>query len=92
LKGEVGQNVLDIALDNDLHIQHNCGGVCGCSTCHVYIEKGMETLPDISDAEEDRIDLAENPKINSRLSCQCVLGERTTDLVVKVPPQNFLGH
>ncbi len=38
-----GDSILDAALDNDLHLNHNCGAVCACSTCHVYIDKGMKT-------------------------------------------------
>ena len=45
---EPGYTVLEAALLNDIKLNHNCGGVCACSTCHVYIEKGMETLPETS--------------------------------------------
>ena len=86
-----GESVLDVALNNGIQLQHNCGGVCGCSTCHVYINKGGDDLPEISDKEEDFIDRAENPRINSRLACQCVV-ERDMQLVVTIPPQHFLGH
>ena len=86
-----GESVLDVALNNGIQLQHNCGGVCGCSTCHVYINAGGDDLPEISDKEEDFIDRAENPRINSRLACQCVV-EADTQLVVTVPPQHFLGH
>ena len=40
-----GDTLLDAALDNDLHLNHNCGAVCACSTCHVYIDKGINDLP-----------------------------------------------
>ena len=86
-----GESVLDVALENHIDLQHNCGGVCGCSTCHVYVLAGGEALPEISDKEEDFIDRAENPRINSRLACQCVV-QAGTQLVVTVPPQHFLGH
>lgn len=91
LEGIVGESVLEVALANNIELQHNCGGVCGCSTCHIYIEKGMETLPEISDREEDYIDRAINPKINSRLACQCILSEYS-EIGVKIPKQDFLGH
>lgn len=85
-----GDSVLDVALDNDVELQHNCGAVCACSTCHVYIEEGMDSLPEISDKEEDFIDRAINPKINSRLGCQCRI---TADLTVMIPDQShFNGH
>ena len=86
-----GESVLDVALNNGIQLQHNCGGVCGCSTCHIYINAGGNDLPEISDKEEDFIDRAENPRINSRLACQCVV-EVDMQLVVTVPPQHFLGH
>ena len=66
------------------------GAVCACSTCQVYIEKGMDNLPEISDKEEDFIDRAINPRINSRLGCQCVIN---SDIEVTVPDQStIIGH
>jgi len=89
--GVEGESVLDVALDNGIQLQHNCGGVCGCSTCHVYVESGMDDLPEITDKEEDYIDRAVDPRINSRLACQCVV-QGSQDLVITIPKQNFLGH
>jgi len=48
-------------LENGIELQHNCGGVCGCSTCHIYVNKGMDNVQEISDKEEDFIDRAVNP-------------------------------
>jgi 2Fe-2S ferredoxin len=62
-----GDSILEIALKNDIELHHNCGGVCACSTCHVYVQKGEEHLPEITDREEDFIDRAVNPRLNSRL-------------------------
>lgn len=87
-----GESVLDVALDNHIELQHNCGGVCGCSTCHVYVLAGGDELPEISDKEEDFIDRAVNPRINSRLACQCVVSPEVEALVIEIPPQDFLGH
>lgn len=90
LSGAEGESVLDIALENNIELQHNCGGVCGCSTCHIYVTKGMEHLPEISEKEEDFIDRAINPRIESRLACQC---ELHGDIEIRVPNQSqFLGH
>lgn len=87
-----GENVLDVALDEDIGLHHNCGGVCACSTCHIYMIDGMDSVKEISDKEEDFIDRAVNPKLNSRLACQCELQE-DEDIVVLVPDQSvFLGH
>ena len=87
---ESGDTILDAALDNQIHLNHNCGAVCACSTCHVYIEKGMDALPEITDKEEDFIDRAENPRINSRLGCQCIIN---SDIEVTIPDQSsIIGH
>lgn len=90
---EAGDSILEIALGHDIDLHHNCGGVCACSTCHVYIEKGEDYLPELTDREEDFIDRAVNPRLNSRLGCQCVLEEGSGDLFVTVPDQSqFLGE
>ena len=49
---EDGQSLLEIALKNDIELHHNCGGVCACTTCHLYVEKGMEFIDEISDKEK----------------------------------------
>jgi 2Fe-2S ferredoxin len=85
-----GESILDIALEEDIPLHHNCGGVCGCSTCHIYVNKGMDNLQEISDREEDFIDRAINPKIVSRLACQCVLQEETDSIEITVPDQSGL--
>ena len=86
-----GDSVLDVCMDNGIDLQHNCGGVCGCSTCHIYVNKGMDALQEISDKEEDFIDRAVNPHITSRLGCQCVA--INGDIEVTLPDQSqFLGH
>jgi 2Fe-2S ferredoxin len=88
-----GDSILEIALKNEIELHHNCGGVCACSTCHVYIEKGEDYLPEISDKEEDFIDRAVNPRLNSRLGCQCVLENGSGTIEVTVPDQSqFLGE
>jgi 2Fe-2S ferredoxin len=68
-----GQSLLEVALKNDIELHHNCGGVCACSTCHLYVNKGEHFLEELSDKEEDFIDRAVNPRLNSRLGCQCLL-------------------
>ena len=85
-----GESILEIALENEIDLHHNCGGVCACSTCHVYIEKGMENLPEISDKEEDFVDRAINPRLESRLACQCLIGGPVS---VRIPDQSvMIGH
>jgi len=88
---KAGDSILEIALENNIEIHHNCGMVCACSTCHIYLDKGDEFVPEISDKEEDFIDRARNPKINSRLGCQCVLeAGMSGDIEVTVPDQSVI--
>lgn len=90
---EPDQSILEVALLNDIELHHNCGGVCACSTCHVYINKGEDHLEELSDKEEDFIDRAVNPRINSRLGCQCVLLDGDGEIDVTLPDQTqFLGE
>ncbi len=87
-----GESILEVALDNNIPLNHNCGGVCGCSTCHVYIENGEELFPEMSDREEEYVDRARDPKFNSRLACQCKLS-KDGNLVVVIPDQSgIIGH
>jgi 2Fe-2S ferredoxin len=91
---EPDQSLLEVALKNNIELHHNCGGVCACSTCHLYVDKGEDYLEELSDKEEDFIDRAINPRINSRLGCQCVLlDEDDGEIEVTLPDQTqFLGE
>lgn len=90
---EDDQSILEVALKNNINLHHNCGGVCACSTCHLYVNNGDELLEELSDKEEDFIDRAINPRINSRLGCQCVLLEDDGVVEVTLPDQTqFLGE
>ena len=92
-KVEEGQTLLEIALKNDIELHHNCGGVCACTTCHLYIENGMEFVDEITDREEDFIDRAVNPRLNSRLGCQSLLLDGEGEIHVVLPDQTqFLGE
>lgn len=89
----IGDSLLEILLDNGIELHHNCGGVCACSTCHLYVDKGEEFLEELGDREEDFIDRAVNPKLNSRLGCQCVLQEGEGTISITLPDQTqFLGE
>ena len=87
---EPGQSILEVALDNNIELHHNCGMVCACSTCHLYLEKGEEHVPELSDREEDFIDRARNPRINSRLGCQCILEDGGGEIEVTLPDQSLI--
>jgi 2Fe-2S ferredoxin len=75
-------SILDIALANDIDLQHNCGGSCACTTCHVIVKGGMENLSPMEGDEEDRLDTAEGLTLHSRLGCQAVV---KGDVVVEIP-------
>ena len=90
---EVGYSILEVAEDNDVHLNHNCGGVCACSTCHVYVDAGEDDLEEISDKEEDFIDRAINPRLESRLGCQCIILEDDAEIEITIPDQSrIIGH
>lgn len=90
---EPNQTLLEICLKNDIELHHNCGGVCACTTCHLYIDKGMESIDEITDKEEDFIDRAVNPRLNSRLGCQSLLLDGDGEIEITLPDQTqFLGE
>ena len=82
-----GLSVMEGAIQNDIPgIDADCGGSMACATCHVYIEqKWFSKLPKAEDAEIDMIDMAFEPKNNSRLSCQLIVDENLDGLVVTTP-------
>ena len=90
---EKGFSLLELAEHNDIHLNHNCGEVCACSTCHVYVEKGEDFLEEISDREEDFIDRAINPKLQSRLGCQAIILDDNAEIEIQIPDQKqIIGH
>ena len=87
------QSLLEVVLEAGIELHHNCGGVCACSTCHIYIKKGAEFLQELSDKEEDFIDRAVNPRLESRLGCQCELLAGSGAIEIQLPDQTqFLGE
>ncbi len=93
VEAEAGKSILEIVLENDIHLNHNCGGVCACSTCHIYVLKGEDALPEISEKEEDFIDRAIDPRLESRLACQCIVEEEDAEIEVQIPDQSkIIGH
>jgi 2Fe-2S ferredoxin len=80
-KVDVGSSILTAAQVSGAPEGSACGGVCACSTCHVYVEKGKELLSEASEDEEDILDKAFDVRLNSRLGCQAkVLGEGTIEV------------
>ncbi|MEM7310033.1 MAG: 2Fe-2S iron-sulfur cluster-binding protein [Planctomycetota bacterium] len=80
-------SILDIALGAGIDLDHACGGVCACSTCHVVIRKGSESCNDATEDEEDMLDQAPGLELLSRLACQAV-PDGSVDVVVEVPEWN----
>lgn len=80
-------SILDIGLEHGIEMDHSCGGVCACSTCHVIIREGIQSCNEATEDEEDMLDLAPGLQMNSRLACQCV-PDGSQDLVVEVPEWN----
>jgi 2Fe-2S ferredoxin len=80
-------SILEIALGHDVEIDHACGGVLACSTCHVVVRKGFETMPEASEDELDQLDNARGLTPQSRLACQAV-PDGSSDVVVEIPNWN----
>ena len=80
-------SVLNIALGNGIDLEHACGGVCACSTCHVIVKEGLESCNEGTDDEFDQLEEAPAITLQSRLGCQCV-PNGTMDLVVEIPAVN----
>jgi 2Fe-2S ferredoxin len=81
------QSLLDVALNNGIHLDHACGGNCACTTCHVWVKQGNEVLSEMDDDEADRLDMAADLQLNSRLGCQVVI-EKPGEVVVEIPAWN----
>lgn len=80
-------SILDIALASDVDIDHACGGVCACSTCHIIVEEGLDSCNESTEDEEDQLDKAPGLTQRSRLACQCV-PSGAKNLVIKIPNWN----
>jgi len=81
------QSLLDVAMNFGVHLEHACGGNCACTTCHVVVKKGKELLSEMDDDEADRLDMAADLQLNSRLGCQAVI-EKPGEVVVEIPAWN----
>lgn len=80
---EPGVSVCDAALQHGIEIEHACEKSCACTTCHVYVREGYDSLDPPEEVEEDLLDKAWGLEPDSRLSCQAIVGE--ADLVVEIP-------
>jgi 2Fe-2S ferredoxin len=71
-----------------VELPHNCGGVCACVTCHLWVERGLDSLSDLTEREDDKLDEAAGLTAHSRLACQARVG---ADEVVARVPGNRIG-
>ena len=78
-----GTTICDALLANDIEIEHACEKSCACTTCHVVIREGFNSLGEAEELEEDLLDKAWGLEPSSRLSCQAVVGQ--TPLVIEIP-------
>jgi len=80
-------SILNTALSAGIDMEHSCGGVCACSTCHIIVRQGLESCNEATDDEEDMLDLAPGLEPQSRLACQCV-PNGSQDIIVEIPDWN----
>jgi len=78
-----GTTICDTLLANGIEIEHACEKSCACTTCHVIVREGLESLTEAEEKEEDLLDKAWGLEPNSRLSCQAVIANQ--DLVIEIP-------
>ncbi len=81
------KNLLQIAEEHGAKVGSACGGVCACSSCHVYVREGLESLEEMEEKEEDRLDMGFDVRPYSRLGCQCVVQDE--DLVVEITEESI---
>ncbi|MBP6261105.1 MAG: ISC system 2Fe-2S type ferredoxin [Chromatiaceae bacterium] len=83
IESDPGISICDAALAGGIDIEHACEKSCACTTCHVIIREGFDSLPEADEVEEDLLDKAWGLEPESRLSCQAKVGDE--DLVIEIP-------
>jgi 2Fe-2S ferredoxin len=83
VEAKTGESVLNIALANHIHIEHACEKVCACTTCHIIVREGFDSLGESDELEDDMLDKAWGLEPESRLGCQSIVANE--DLVVEIP-------
>jgi ferredoxin, 2Fe-2S len=81
------ESILDVALNYGVRLDHACGGNNACTTCHIWVKEGAENLSEMDDDEADRLDMAADLQLNSRLGCQSVI-TKPGKVVVEIPAWN----
>ena len=82
-----GLTILEVAEECGARVGHACGGNLACSTCHVYVQEGLDSLGDIADKENDIMDKAFDVRPESRLGCQCKIADE--DIVVEISEESL---
>jgi 2Fe-2S ferredoxin len=83
IEAPAGTSLCDALLENDIEIEHACEKSCACTTCHVVVREGFDSLDETKEKEDDLLDRAWGLEATSRLSCQAIL--RDEDLVIEIP-------
>lgn len=83
IEAETGETIIEAALRHGIEIEHACEMSCACTTCHVIVRDGFDSLEPSDELEDDMLDKAWGLEPDSRLSCQAVVGEE--DLIVEIP-------
>lgn len=83
IEAEPGTSICEALLEHDIKIEHACDMSCACTTCHVVVREGFNSLGEMDESEEDLLDRAWGLEPNSRLSCQAIVAQQ--DLVVEIP-------
>jgi len=82
------KSFLDVAQNFGFQLEHACGGSCACTTCHIVVTQGEKFISEIEDDEADRVEMAADLQLGSRLGCQAVIQSNDADIVVTVPSWN----
>lgn len=83
LEADTGETVLNVLLKNDIGLEHACEKVCACTTCHIVVREGFDSLGEADELEDDLLDKAWGLEPDSRLSCQSIVAG--DDLVIEIP-------
>lgn len=83
IEAPAGTSICEALLDHDIHIEHACELSCACTTCHVIVREGFQSLGELDETEEDLLDRAWGLEPNSRLSCQAILAQ--SDVTIDIP-------
>ena len=81
-EAEAGESILDVALNNDVDLQHACGGFCSCATCHIIVRKGLDQVSAKDEDEVERLEMEDLTADDARLGCQTkVNGDCTIEMI-----------